>query len=53
MAGKLKEVLVKMGVAAANLDISGAGTSTPLYSKSAIEDNKRVEITFSELISKE
>jgi outer membrane protein OmpA-like peptidoglycan-associated protein len=53
MAGMLKEALLKKGVAAANLDISGAGSSAPLYSKSAVEDNKRVEITFSGIIARE
>jgi outer membrane protein OmpA-like peptidoglycan-associated protein len=53
MAGMLKEALVKSGVAAANLDVSGAGSSTPLYSKSAVEDNKRVEITLSGIIAGE
>ena len=53
MAGMLKEALLQRGVAAANLDVSGAGSSTPLYSKSAVEENKRVEITFSEIIARE
>lgn len=51
MAGILKTALVKAGGAAANISASGAGTTAPLYSKSAVEDNRRVEITFSDIIS--
>jgi len=53
MAGILKEALVKAGADAAGLDISGAGSTAPLYSKSAVEDNRRVEIAFSGIVPKE
>ncbi|PKN18489.1 MAG: hypothetical protein CVU71_13460 [Deltaproteobacteria bacterium HGW-Deltaproteobacteria-6] len=52
MAGMLKEAFVKAGVATAGISASGAGTAEPLYSKSAVEENKRVEITFSDILSR-
>jgi len=53
MAAMIKDALIKAGVDAAKVDIAGAGTAAPLYSKSAVEDNKRVEIIFSGMIDKE
>lgn len=53
MAAVIKEALVKAGVEETNINISGVGTASPLYSKNAVEDNRRVEVTFSGMISKE
>jgi DNA repair exonuclease SbcCD ATPase subunit len=45
MAQLLKQALMKNGVQESTLDATGVGQGTALFSKGAVEDNRRVEIT--------
>ncbi|MDQ5986192.1 MAG: hypothetical protein CSYNP_01911 [Syntrophus sp. SKADARSKE-3] len=45
MAQLLKAALLKNGVKESAVDATGAGQGTALFSKGAVEDNRRVEIT--------
>ena len=48
MATLLKKAFVKGGVAQSAIHATGSGSSEPIFSKSSIEENRRVEITFYE-----
>lgn len=49
MAKLLKDMLVKNGVKESSIAASGAGSELPLFSKGAVEENRRVEVTLSPL----
>ncbi len=48
MADVLKKALVQSGVSESAIRANGFGSSEPIFSKTAVEDNRRVEITFYE-----
>lgn len=49
MANLLKKAFTGKGVNESSIQAAGAGTATPLFSKSAVEENRCVEITISNL----
>lgn len=48
MAGLLKKAFVKDGVSESVITATGSGSGELIYSKGAVEENRRVEITFHE-----
>ena len=49
MANLLKKSFVAKGINESSIQASGTGTAAPLFSKSAVEENRCVEITISNL----
>lgn len=47
MAKLLKEAFIKQGIKESAIEVTGAGSGSPLFSKSAMEENRRVEIMVS------
>jgi outer membrane protein OmpA-like peptidoglycan-associated protein len=49
MANLLKKAFLSKGMSESSIQASGAGTAAPLFSKSAIEENRCIEMTISNL----
>ena len=52
MANLVKKAFAGKGINESAIEASGAGTAAPLFSKSAAEENRRVEITISNMTVK-
>jgi chromosome segregation ATPase len=49
MATLLKKALISKGISESSIQATGAGSTSPLFSKSAVEENRCIEITIANL----